>query len=408
MTVTSAPVLDVDRIRSWFPSLRSGIAHFDGPGGTQTPRQVGEAIAATLTGPLSNRGRATAADRRADDVVAGYRRAGADLIGVPPETVVHGRSATELTYAFARTLSASWRAGDQIVLTRLEHDANVTPWVQAAARAGVDVRWIDLDPVSGELVLDTLDEVLGERTRLVAVTGASNLIGTRPPLAETAARARRVGALVWVDAVHLVPHARVSLAATGADLLVCSPYKFLGPHCGMLTARPELLAALHPDKLRPSSEAVPERFELGTLPYEVLAGVSAAVDVLADLVPDGVGESRTSRLDVALAALEVHELRLRQRLEEGLRSLGDRVELHARAAHRTPTLLLTIEGVDGRELSAHLAARDVHAPAGTFYAVEPAARLGLTDRYPVRLGVAPYTDDHDVDRLLTGVADFLR
>lgn len=402
--MTPDAVLDVQRVRSWFPSLGSGIAHFDGPGGTQTPRQVGEAVAATMTGPLSIRGSSVLSQRRAEEAVQAFRRAGADLLGVPASTVVHGRSATALTYDFSRTLAAGWAPGDEVVLTRLEHDANLSPWRQAAARAGVTVRWIDLDPATGELDLDTLDAALGPRTRLVALTGASNLIGTRPPVREVSDRTHAVGALVWVDAVHLVPHALVDLEALGADLLVCSPYKFLGPHCGMLTGRPELLEGLRPDKLAPSSDEVPERFELGTLPYEQLAGVTAAVDVLADLAEGGEGLTRRERLARSMTALEDHELRLRRRLEDGLADLGPRVVQHARAAERTPTLLVTVEGASCAEVSASLAAVDVLAPGGAFYADEPYHRLGLDDPNPIRLGLAPYTSDEDVDRLLSGMA----
>ncbi len=402
------PTVDVDRVRSWFPSLASGVAHFDGPGGTQTPRQVGEAVAATLTGPLSNLGRSVLPQRNADDAVTAYRRGGADLLGVRPEAVVHGRSATALTYELARTLARGWRPGDEVVLSRLEHDANVRPWLQVAEQAGATVRWIDLDPASGELDLTSLDQALGERTRLVAVTGASNLIGTRPPLATISERAHAVGALVWVDAVHLVPHAPVDLAETGADLLVCSPYKFLGPHCGMLVARDGVLQELQPDKLLPSSDRVPERFELGTLPYELLAGVTAAVDVLADLVPGAAEQSRPLRLARSMAALEAHEQRTRQLLEEQLLALDERVVLHGGAARRTPTLLLTLTGLDCAEASAFLADRDVLVPGGHFYAVEPYRRLGIEEPSPLRVGLAPYTSTDDIDRLLAGLADFLR
>lgn len=402
--MTTDATLDVQRVRSWFPSLGSGIAHFDGPGGTQTPRQVGEAIAATLTGPLSIRGSSVLSQQRAEEAVQAFRRAGADLLGVPAATVVHGRSATALTYDFSRTLAAGWTPGDEVVLTRLEHDANLSPWRQAAERVGATVRWVDLDPATGELDLDTLDAALGPRTRLVALTGASNLIGTKPPVREVSDRAHAVGALVWVDAVHLVPHALVDLDELGADLLVCSPYKFLGPHCGMLTGRPEVLERLRPDKLAPSTDVVPERFELGTLPYEQLAGVTAAVDVLADLAEGGHGLSRRERLARSMAALDAHELRLRQRLEDGLADLGPRVVQHARAAERTPTLLVTVEGVSCAEVSASLAAVDVLAPGGAFYADEPFRRLGLDEPSPIRLGLAPYSCDEDVDRLLAGMA----
>jgi cysteine desulfurase family protein (TIGR01976 family) len=394
---------DVAAFRAEFPSLASGIAHFDNPGGTQTPAVVGEAIARTLTGPLSQRGSALVSQRNAEDAVAGFRSAVADLVGGVPGGVVHGRSATALTYDVSRTLARTWAPGDEVVVCELDHDSNVRPWIQAAERAGAAVRWLRLDPATGELDLASLD-VITSRTRLVAITAASNLLGTRPPVATVAARAHEVGALVHVDAVHHTAHAAPDITAMGADLLVCSPYKFFGPHCGALVADPALLETLRPDKLVPSTDAVPERFELGTLPYELLAGVTAAVDLIASV---GTGDSRRERLVSAAAAIAEHELRLRVRIEDGLAALGDHLTLHSRAADRTSTLFLTLRErlpVDAYE---HLAKRDVLVPAGTFYAYETFRALGLPVDSGLRIGLAAYTDDSDVDRLLEGLADFL-
>lgn len=394
---------DVASFRAEFPSLASGIAHFDNPGGTQTPRVVGEAIARTLTGPLSQRGSALVSQRNAGDAVAGFRSAIADLVGGVPGGVVHGRSATALTYDVSRTLATTWAPGDEVVVCELDHDSNVRPWIQAAERAGATVRWLRLDPATGELDLSSLD-VITSRTRLVAMTAASNLLGTRPPVATVAARAHEVGALVHVDAVHHAAHAAPDLAAMGADLLVCSPYKFFGPHCGALVADPALLETLRPDKLVPSTDAVPERFELGTLPYELLAGVTAAVDLIASV---GSGDSRRERLVSAAAAIAEHELRLRGRIEDGLATFGDDLTLHSRAADRTSTLFLTLRDrlpVDAYE---HLAKLDVLVPAGTFYAYETFRALRLPVDSGLRIGLAAYTDDSEVDRLLEGLADFL-
>ena len=226
--------VDVAALRARFPSLRSGIAHFDGPGGTQTPAEVGEAIAATLTGPLSNRGSSVASERNAEAAIAAFRSAMADLLGASPDGIVYGRSATQLTYDISRALAKEWGPGDEVVVTELDHDCNVRPWVQAAEAVGANVRWLRLDRATAELDLTDLDEVVTERTRLVAVTGASNLLGTRPPVARIAERAHAVGALVHVDGVHLTAHAHIDVAALGADLFVCSPYKFFGPHCACL------------------------------------------------------------------------------------------------------------------------------------------------------------------------------
>ncbi|MER7187721.1 cysteine desulfurase-like protein [Streptomyces hyaluromycini] len=397
--------IDLTALRAHFPSLATGLAFFDGPGGTQTPRPVADAITATLTGPLSNRGTVTPSELNAERAVAEFRAACSDLLNVPAHGVVHGRSATQLTYDFSRHLARTWNAGDEIVLSRLDHDANVRPWVQAAERAGVRVRWIEIDPETTELDLDSYEQALTPRTRLVAVTAASNVLGTKPPVRRIADRAHEAGALVYVDGVHYAAHHLVDVPALGADLFVCSPYKFLGPHCGVLAAAPEFLETLRPDKLLPSPDTVPERFEFGTLPYEVLAGATAAVDFLAELDP-GSGVSRRERLSRSLESVHQHELSLRARLEEGLGALGDTVTVHSKAPDRTPTLLMTLEGRDAREAQTHLAARGVVAPAGSFYACEPFTALKLEDP-ALRAGLAPYNTADEVDRFLDGLASLL-
>lgn len=397
---------DVAAFRDEFPSLASGIAHFDGPGGTQTPRVVGEAIARTLTGPLSNRGTVGRSEAIADDVVAAFRSAYADLLGADPRGIVYGRSATQLCYDFSRHISKDWSAGDEVVVSRLDHDANVRPWVQAAERTGATLRWMELDPATADLDPAGIEAAITDRTRLVAVTAASNLLGTRPAVRAIADRAHAVGALVYVDGVHFTAHELVDVAELGADFFMCSPYKFLGPHCAVLAAAPALLETLRPDKLAPSTNDVPERFEFGTLPYEIMAGATAAVDVLAGIAPGGA-TTRRERLRASLHEVDAHELRMRQRIEQGLAAFGDRVTLWSRAEQRTPTLLIT---VDGRDLGAayeFLAQRDVLAPSGSFYAMEPFQALGLRDENALRMGVAPYTDERDVDRLLEGLAAWL-
>ena len=397
---------DVASLRAEFPSLDSGIAHFDGPGGTQTPRVVGEAIARTLTGPLSNRGTVGRSEAIADDAVAAFRSAYADLLGADPRGIVYGRSATQLAYDFSRHLAKTWTPGDEIVVSRLDHDANVRPWVQAAERAGATLRWLELDTATSELDTASIEAAITDRTRLVAVTAASNLLGTQPPVRAIADRAHAVGALVYVDGVHYTAHELVDVAALGADFFMCSPYKFLGPHCAVLAAAPDLLETITPDKLAPSTNQVPERFEFGTLPYEIMAGATAAVDFLAAIAP-GTATGRRARLESSLHEVDAHELRMRRHLEAGLASLGDRVTLWSRAARRTPTLLITVEGRDLGDAYAFLAERDVLAPSGSFYAMEPFQALGLRDENALRMGVAPYTDERDVERLLDGLSAFL-
>jgi cysteine desulfurase family protein (TIGR01976 family) len=395
---------DVARVRSHFPQLKqgpgTGAAPFDGPGGSQTPDVVAQAMYDVLVAPLANRGDVTPAERNAEAAVVAARAAVGDLLAVDPAGVVFGRSMTQLTMDLARTLAKDWGPGDEVVVTRLDHDADIRPWVTAAERAGATVRWLGFDPVTGEL--DAVEPLLSARTRLVAVTGASNLLGTRPELASVAEAVHAAGALLFVDGVHLAPHAAVDVSALGADFFACSPYKFFGPHLGVLAADPALLATLHPDKLLPSTDAVPERFELGTLPYELLAGVTAAVDVIADLA--GADGARRARVLRSMAAVEEHEDRLLARLLAGLDAL-DGVRVHGAPARRTPTVLFSVDGVPGGRVHEQLAERGVNAPAGSFYALEASRWLGLGDTGAVRAGLAPYTDDEDVDRLLAGLAD---
>jgi cysteine desulfurase family protein (TIGR01976 family) len=395
---------DVARVRACFPALADGTAYFDGPGGSQVPRQVADAVAATMTSGISNRGTVTASERRAEEVVVGARAAMADLLGCDPGGVVFGRSMTQLTFDLARALAKTWEPGDEVVVTRLDHDANVRPWKRVADALGIAVRWVDFDTETAELQLDPA--VLSDRTRLVAVTGASNLLGTRPDLAGIAAHVHEAGALLYVDGVHLTPHAPVSVRDLGADFYACSPYKFFGPHLGVLAADPALLELVHPDKLLPSTDQVPERFELGTLPYELLAGVTATVDFIADLAP-GQAVERRSRVLESMQRVETYEEVLFERLLSGLDAI-DGVRRYGRPARRTPTVLFSMEGRAGREVHESLAAAGVNAPASSFYAIETSRWIGLGDTGAVRAGLAPYTSEEDVDRLLAGVADLAR
>jgi cysteine desulfurase family protein (TIGR01976 family) len=392
---------DVERVRTHFPALAEGAAHFDGPGGSQVPDVVGAAVAGALTAAIANRGTVTRAEQRAEEIVVGARQAVADLVGGDPGGVVFGRSMTALTFDLSRTLAAEWGPGDEVVVTRLDHDANIRPWVIAAEHAAATVRFADFDKETADLPVDAVTDLLTDRTRVVAVTGAANLIGTRPDVRAIADAAHAAGALVHVDGVHLTPHAPVDVRAMGADFYACSPYKFLGPHHGALVADPALLETLHPDKLLPSSEAVPDRFELGTLPYELLAGTTAAVDFLADLLP-GSG-SRRDRLVASMAALEAYEAGLFAVLLEGLAAI-DGVTLHGRPQRRTPTALFSVRDRSPQQVYEALGRLGVNAPGGSFYALEASRWLGLGDVGAVRAGLAPYTSADDVTRLLAGVA----
>ncbi|HEX4703794.1 MAG TPA: cysteine desulfurase-like protein [Pseudonocardiaceae bacterium] len=396
----------IAKVRAHFPALADGAAHFDGPGGSQVPDVVGDAVAGTLTSAIANRGTVTAAERRAEGVVTDARQAMADLLNADPGGIVFGRSMTALTFDLSRALAKTWLPGDEIIVTKLDHDANIRPWILAAGPVGATVRWAEFDRATGELDVDAIGGLLSERTKLVAVTAASNLLGSRPDVAAIAARVHEVGGLLYLDGVHLTPHSLVDTVAFGADFYVCSPYKFLGPHLGALAAAPALLETLRPDKLMPSSDAVPDRFELGTLPYELLAGTTAAVDFLANLVPgDG---SRRERLVASMLELDQHEDRMRTRLEDGLAKI-DEVTLHGSPdRRRTPTVLFSVAGVPNADVYQRLGDLGVNAPAGTFYAVECARWLGLDETGAVRAGIAPYTDESDVDRLVDGVERIVR
>lgn len=392
VTATDSPdsstVYDVHALRSAFPGLDPELARFDGPGGSLVPEVVADAVAGALRAGLCQRGGPTAVGRLAEETTVAARAAIARHVGLSdPRGVVFGRSMTAITFDLARTLARDWGPGDEVVVTRLDHDANIRPWVVAAERAGATVRWLGFDPETAEL--DDVGPLLTDRTRLVAVTAASNLFGTRPDVADLAAAAHEAGALVHVDAVHLAAHAPVDLGALGADFVACSPYKFFGPHLGALAADPALLERLRPDKLLPSSDAVPERFELGTLPYELLAGVAAAV---------GFAESW------GMACVEAHESALLARLLEGLADLP-RVTVHGRPRRRTPTVLVDVDGLEPAAVSLRLAERGVAAPAGSFYALEASRHAGLGDAGGVRIGLAAYTTTDEVDLLLAALRD---
>jgi len=397
--------LDITRTRSAFPALDEGVAYFDGPGGTQVPRAVAQAIADTMCAGISNRGSVTVSEQRAGRVVDEARAAIADLLGCDARGVVFARSMTQATYDLSRALARQWGPGDEVVVTRLDHDANIRPWVAAATLSGATVRWAGFDRKSAELSVEDVRAELSARTRLVAVTGASNLLGSRPDVPAIVEAAHEVGALVYVDGVHLTPHSPVSLDELGADFYACSPYKFFGPHHGVLAAAPELLESVHPDKLLPSADTVPERFELGTLPYELLAGTAAAVDFIASLASSAT--DRRTRVLESMRTVEEHEDYLFDKLLDGLARLAG-VRLHGSPKRRTPTALFSVDGHSGLDVHRHLAGLDVNAPASSFYAIEASRWIGLGDAGAVRAGLAPYTNDDDVDRLLAAVAGLTR
>jgi cysteine desulfurase family protein (TIGR01976 family) len=400
--------LDIAAVRAAYPALRDGYAYLDGAAGTQVPTPVIDAIASAYVTGIGNAGGPFPASHRSDVITEDARRAVADLVGGDPAGVVLGPNTTTLVYRFAQTLAATWQPGDEVVVSRLDHDANVRPWVQAAARAGAVVRWAEVDPGTGELPVGQYDALLGERTRLVAVTAASNILGTRPDVAAITAKAHAVGALTFVDGVHATPHGPVDARALGADFYATSAYKWSGPHIGAVVADPALLETLRPDKLLPSPEDVPQRFETGTAPFADLAGVTAAVDHLAGVgqAPGGaVAGSRRERLLASMAAVESYERELFGVLLRGLEELPQ-VTLYGKPARRTATAYFRVAGRTPREVAEHLARRGVNVWHGHSYAWELTGALGLRDSGgAVRAGLVHYNDRADVDRLLAGVAE---
>lgn len=393
----------VEAIRAQFPGLGPGHVHLDGAAGTQVPEPVIAAVADALRGAMANLGGAFAASRASAEVVAGARGALADLVGGVPEGVVLGPNMTTLTFHFADAISRTWSAGDEIVVTSLDHDANVRPWRLAAERAGATVRVADFAPDTGELSSETVARVMSDRTRLVAVTAASNAIGTRPDIAAIAAVAHERGALVYVDGVHATPHFPVDVGALGADLYACSSYKFFGPHTGAVIADPELLARLAPARLAPAPSQPPASFERGTPAFELLAGVQAAVDWLAGLT-DAPG-TRRERLVATMTAIEARLSPLLERLVHGLRAIAG-VGMLGAPALRTSTVSFVTRGQSPQQLAAELAARDIDVWAGDNYAHELMHRFGLAQSGgAVRASIVAYNTEADVDRLLEAVAE---
>jgi len=396
---------DVQRIRSYFPSLNTGLAFFDGPGGSQVPTVVGDAIAQAITKPISNRNVVTESEKNAEEIVRGFRHAVADLIDVDPRGVVYGRSWTQLVYDFSRTLAKNWQEGDEIVVSRLDHDSNIRPWIQAAEAVGATVRWAEFDPKTSELEVAAVEAVLSPKTKLVAVTGAGNTIGTRPDLKSIGTAVHKVGALFFVDGVHLTPHTVISVKDIGADFFGFSFYKLMGPHCAALAASPALLETLNNDKLLPATNVVPERFEFGTLPYELMAGCSAAIDFIAEMAP-GDGKTRREKIVNSMNSLEKYEDGLMEYLESSVAALPG-VTLYGRAKHRTPTIYFSFAGRNNADIYNALALKKVNVPASNFYALEVSRKLGLGDSGALRAGLAPYSIKEDIDRLVTGLKEIL-
>jgi cysteine desulfurase family protein (TIGR01976 family) len=404
--------LDIEAIRVQFPALGRTIddraaVYLDGPGGTQVPDRVIDAMAGFLRAGGSNLGGPFVTSLETDAVAESARAAIAALFNASPDEIAFGQNMTSLTFAVSRALGATWGPGDNLVVTRLDHDGNVWPWVRAARDAGVEVRWLDFEPDRGcRLETEALGALLDERTRLVAVTHASNAVGTIVEVGPIVEQAHRVGALTYVDAVHYSPHGVIDVAASGTDFLVASAYKFFGPHTGCLYGRYEVLDQLDAYKLRPAPDKPPGKWETGTQSFESLAGVAAAIDYLASLGEDG---NLRERLVSAFDAIGAYEQSLSGRFLEGIGAM-DRVTLYgiSTAEGRTPTFAIDIDGVSSAEVARRLGDRGIFVWSGDYYAVEVMDRLGVADAGGlVRIGFVHYNTADEVDRVLNALADLV-
>jgi cysteine desulfurase family protein (TIGR01976 family) len=392
---------DIDSLRDQFPALRSSMVFADGPAGTQVPERVIEAVSTAMVESVSNVGGPFPASERSGGVVDGARSALADLVGGRPDEIVFGPNMTTLTFAFSRAVAQSWLPGDRIVVSRLDHDANVTPWVRAAEDRGVAVDHWDIDPADVSLDTAALEAVVTERTRLIAVTGCSNAFGTLVDIPAVSRIAHAVGAHCFVDAVHMAPHRRIDVDALGCDALVCSAYKFFGPHVGVLWGRSEWLRSIDAYKVRPAPLEAPGKFETGTPSFPLLAGAAAAVDYLASL---GEGPDRRSRLDGAYSAIAAHEAELGRRF---LASVPPGVVVYGRPGleGRVTTFAVDVEGMSAAEASARLGADGIATWPGHYYAVEPMRRLGLLDQGGlVRIGFVHINTVEEVDRVVESLS----
>ena len=390
--------LDLDRTRARFPALRETdelgrpIVHADAPGGTQAVDRAIEAMADHLRTGTANQHGAFLVSARTDAMIAEVREAAGRFLGTDPDGVVFGPNMTSLTFHLSNALDPRVAAGDNVVCTQLDHDANVSPWLQLAARTGAEVRWVRLDAATGRLRDHDLTEVVDDRTRLVTFPGASNALGTVVHPAPFVAAAREVGALTFMDAVHLAPHRRLDRSATGIDVVACSPYKFFGPHAGILAADPALLASLKPQKLRPAPDHGPERWQTGTASFEAIAGIGGALAYLDD---------------VGMDPIVAHEHELSRRFLDGIAALGH-VTLHgtSEVSDRTPTFAVTVDGWTPAAVAESLAVQGINTWAGHYYALEPMRVLGLLDDGgAVRIGFVHYHGDDDVHRVVEALGE---
>lgn len=415
--------VDPAKIRAQFPSLTHETpdgqppVFFDNPAGTQVSARVSAAVSAYFQTMNANSGGAFATSQRSDAMVRATRERLADFLNAPSaDEIVIGPNMTTLNFALSRALAKTWRTGDELVLTRMDHDANVSPWLRAAADAGLTVRWVDINEADCTLNLDSLEGALSERTRIVATVHASNAVGTINPVSRIAEMAHAAGALHVVDAVQSAPHIPIDVQAIGCDFLLCSSYKFFGPHQGILWGRYDLLGSLPAYKVRPSKDRPPYRWETGTPAFELINAVGAAIDYFEQVGNDYgaayAGEypgftGRRLALKTAMRALQAYETELVAHLIQmlqtipGLRIYG--ITDPARLDERVPTVVFTLEGYTSAQVAERLAAEHIYVWDGDYYAVEVMNRLGHAEDGMVRVGLAHYNTHEEIDRLEAGL-----
>jgi len=405
-------VRPVEAIRAQFPALRREhrghpVGYFDGPGGTQVPEVVADAMRDYLLNHNANTHWAYPSSEETDEAIAHARAALADFLGASPDEIAFGANMTTLTFHVSRALAREWQAGDEVIVTELDHHANVDPWRAIARDRGLTVRTVPFDTTSGELDWQALERAFTPRTRLLAIGAASNALGTITDVAAAARLARDAGAVCFVDAVHFAPHAVVDVRAIDCDLLACSPYKFYGPHLGTMYVRRDLLDRLDVPKLEPAADNAPDRLETGTLSHEAIVGAAAAVDFLASLSPGAT--VRRDALHNTMAGLHERNQRQLTRLWTALRELpGVSVYGPPPSRPRTSTLSFVLAGVPSTDVARHCATRGLFVSNGDFYALTVVRRLGHADDGLVRLGCAAYTSDDEVERVIAAIAELAR
>ena len=401
-------VASLETIRSQFPALERkhngrSVAYFDGPGGTQVPAMVADAMRDYLLHHNANTHWAYPTSVETDAMLDASRAALADLFNATSKDIVFGNNMTTLNFHLARSLSAWWKAGDEVVITDLDHHANIAPWQRLVKEKGIVLKHVDVHLGKGQLDWSSLERAITKKTKLLAIGAGSNALGTITDVAAAARLAHAVGALVLVDAVHYAPHALVDVQAMDCDFLGVSSYKFYGPHAGIMFARAAIVEALDVPKLEPSPNYAPDRLETGTLNHEGMVGAGAAVDFLASLAD---GPTRRARLEATYAVLHERGQALLERLWSGLGALP-KITLYGPTPDqpRTPTIAFTVKGYDSETVAKQLAEHAIFLSHGDFYAATIVSRLGLGEAGLVRAGAACYTSEDEVERLIAAVKE---